>query len=90
MFRYEIAPLGRLTALLPPTALPPADGPLIALAASPEPLVLPARYDVLVNNKLRKVDIGLPGKGDSNSHGARPVQQIISMIKWIRTSRLPK
>ena len=36
----------------------------------------------------RKVDIRLPGKGDSNSHGARPVHQIISMIKWIRTSRL--
>ena len=28
------------------------------------------------------------GKGNSNSHGARPVHQIISMIKWIRTSRL--
>jgi len=36
----------------------------------------------------RKVDIGLPGKGNSNSHGARPVHQIISMIHWIRTSRL--
>ena len=36
----------------------------------------------------RKVDVRLPGKGDSNSHGARPVHQIISMIKWIRTSRL--
>ena len=34
------------------------------------------------------VDIRLPGKGNSNSHGARPVHQIISMIKWIRTSRL--
>jgi len=36
----------------------------------------------------RKVDIRLPGKGDSNSHGARPVHLIIAMIKWIRTSRL--
>jgi len=27
-------------------------------------------------------------KGDSNSHGARPVHLIITMIKWIRTSRL--
>jgi len=35
-----------------------------------------------------KVDIRLHGKGNSNSHGARPVHQIISMIKWIRTSRL--
>jgi len=36
----------------------------------------------------RKVDVRLPGKGDSNSHGARPVYLIITMIKWIRTSRL--
>ena len=35
----------------------------------------------------RKVAIWLPGKENSNSHGARPVHQIISMIKWIRTSR---
>ena len=33
----------------------------------------------------RKVDIRLPGKGDSNSHGARPVHQ---KHRWIRTSRL--
>ena len=37
----------------------------------------------------RKVDVRLPGKGNSNSHGARPVRPIITMIKWIRTSRLP-
>ena len=36
----------------------------------------------------RKVDIRLPGRGNSNPHGARPVHQIISMIKWMRTSRL--
>ena len=36
----------------------------------------------------RKVDARLPGKGDSNSHGARPVLLIITMIKWIWTSRL--
>ena len=36
----------------------------------------------------RKVEIRLPGKGNSNSLGARPVHQIISMIKWIRTIRL--
>ena len=36
----------------------------------------------------RKVDIRLPGKGNSNYHGARPVHRIISMVKWIRTSRL--
>ena len=33
----------------------------------------------------RKVDIRLPGKGNSNSHGARPVHQ---KHRWIRTSRL--
>jgi len=33
---------------------------------------------------LRKVDVRLPGKGN----GARPVHLIITMIKWIRTSRL--
>ena len=32
-----------------------------------------------------KVDVRLSGEGDSNSHGARPVRQI---IEWIRTSRL--
>ena len=36
----------------------------------------------------RKVDVRLPGKGSSNSHGARPVHLIITMIKRIRTSRL--
>jgi len=36
----------------------------------------------------RKVDVRLPGKGNSNYHGARPVHPIITMIKWIRTIRL--
>jgi len=35
----------------------------------------------------RKVDIRLPGNRNSDSHGLRPVNQIISMITWIRTSR---
>ena len=35
-----------------------------------------------------KVDVRLPGKKNSTSHGARPVHLIITMIKWIRTSRL--
>ena len=35
-----------------------------------------------------KVDARLPGKGNSKSHGARPIHFIITMIKWIRTSRL--
>ena len=34
------------------------------------------------------VDIRLPGKGNSNSHGAKPVYLIITMMKKIRTSRL--
>ena len=37
---------------------------------------------------LRKVHIRLPGKGDSNFHGARPVHLIIAVIKWIRTRML--
>ena len=36
----------------------------------------------------RKVDVRLPGEGNSISHGARPVHIIITMIKRIRTSRL--
>ena len=28
----------------------------------------------------RKVDVGLPGKGNSNSHGARPVHVFITII----------
>ena len=33
--------------------------------------------------------IRLPGKVNSNSHGARPVHQIILMIKWTQTSKWP-
>ena len=40
------------------------------------------------NAFLRKVDVRLPEKENSNSHGATSVHQIISMIKWIRTSKL--
>ena len=32
--------------------------------------------------------VRLPGKGNSNSHGARPDHLFITMIKWIRTRRL--
>ena len=42
----------------------------------------------MTGSASRKVDARLPGKGNSNSHGARPVHLIITMIKWIRTSRL--
>ena len=41
-----------------------------------------------VGGRPRKVDVRLPGKGNSNSHGTRPVHLIITMIKWIRTSGL--
>ena len=37
---------------------------------------------------LVQADVRLPGKGNSNSHGTRPVHLIIKMIQWIRTSRL--
>ena len=36
----------------------------------------------------RQVDVRLPGQGNSSSHGARPIHLIITMIQWIRTSRL--
>ena len=40
-------------------------------------------------NLLTDRCVGYPGgKGNSNSLGARPVHQIITMIKWIRTRRL--
>ena len=41
-----------------------------------------------VRVQTRKVEIRLPGKGNSDSHGARPVHKITSIMKWIRTSRL--
>ena len=44
------------------------------------------RYGVFSGSRM--VDVRLPGKGNLNSHGARPVHLIITMIKWIRTSRL--
>ena len=36
----------------------------------------------------KMLDARLPGKENSQSHGTRPVHLIITMIKWIRTSRL--
>ena len=36
----------------------------------------------------RKVDVRLLGKLISKSHGGRPVHQITTMVKWIRSSRL--
>ena len=37
-----------------------------------------------------KADVRLPGKRNSNSHGAGPVRLIITMIKWIWTNRLSR
>ena len=54
-------------------------------------LQTPEQQDAADGNKresTRKVDIRLPGKGNSKSDGARPVHLINSMIKWIRNSRL--
>ena len=42
----------------------------------------------MLSRWVRKVDARLHGKGNSNTHGARPVNLIIKIIKWIRTSRL--
>ena len=36
----------------------------------------------------RKVDVRLPGKWNSKSHGKRPVHLIITMTKWILTRSL--
>ena len=36
----------------------------------------------------RKLDVRIPGKGNSNVHGSWPVHLITTMIKWIRTGRL--
>jgi len=51
-------------------------------------LLFPAPGLTGLYREPRKVDVRLPGKGKSNSHGARPVHLIITMIKWVRTSRL--
>ena len=43
---------------------------------------------IMCRRNLGKRDVRLPGKGNSKSHGARPVHLIITKMKWIRTSRL--
>ena len=48
---------------------------------------LSAVMSVKVKTPHRRVDVRLPGKGNSNSHGARPVHLIITKIKWFRTVR---
>jgi len=85
---YEVHCMGACTAKgsLPVVALSPREGLVncclsLCLWVSKEK----QKRDVL---RPRKLDIGLPGKGNSSSHGARPVHRIISLIEWIRTSRL--
>ena len=79
----------------PPSPTPsPHSGAHLAVPESPAPRVEAAltqwewRLRAQDRRSTRKVDIRLPGKGNSNSHGARPVHLIISMVKWLRTSRL--
>jgi len=58
-------------------------------AGEPRPVRVHGSQLALYDNCPRKVDVRLPGKVNSDSHGARPVHLIIRMIEWIRTSRLP-
>jgi len=48
----------------------------------------PALSEIRLPHLIRKVDVRLPAKRNSTSHGARPDHLIITMTKWIRTSRL--
>ena len=45
-------------------------------------------YKVEFHSRFRKVGVREHKKGNSNYYGARPVHQIISMMKLIVTSRL--
>jgi len=71
---------------------PPARPRYFAHSYEPSSLPMIKRLVLLSSACLiflnRTVDIRLPGKRISNSHGARPVHQIITMIKWIRTRGL--
>jgi len=40
------------------------------------------------NPEARKVDVRLPGKGNSNSHGARPVHQVTTMIRAMHENNI--
>ena len=60
------------------------------LSRPQQQVMSPSQQQVNATFSLRfgKVDVRLPRKRNSNSHGARPVLQSISTIKWIRTSSL--
>ena len=51
-------------------------------------LIARARRLIRILCVIRKADVRLPEKGNSNSHGARPVHLFITMIKLIRTSKV--
>jgi len=42
---------------------------------------MPLLSELDMYRTTRKVDVRVPGKGNSNSHGARPVQIIHTMMK---------
>ena len=62
--------------------------PLSIFCSRGTPPVEPTNSESINTLLLAGARRRLPGKGNSNSHGARPVHLIITMIKWIRTSRL--
>ena len=47
-----------------------------------------SRFSPGLPPEWKKVDVRLPGKGNQNSYGERPIHLIITMFRWIRTSRL--
>ena len=58
--------------------------------ALPSSLTRESTLDCLVllpTSMYRKVDTRLLRQRNSNSNGARPVRQMISMIQWFRSSR---
>ena len=62
-----------------------------ACGPKPEAFVLASTNGALESSSRRlqsSIDVRIPGRGQANSHGARPAHLIITMIKWIRTSRL--
>jgi len=65
----------------PSPTRPPTPESLLAGSSGRAPCVLTRKL-------TRKVDVRLPGKGNSNPHSARPVHLIITMMKWIRTNTL--
>jgi len=53
-----------------------------------EPGSVAALFECLIPPKFCPRKVMLPEKRNPNSNGARPVHLIITMITWIRSSRL--